>query len=260
MNEGWNSYDFTRCTDAIYNFWLKQLCSVYVEASKPIYNSEDSEQKRVARNTIYNCYEIGLRLLHPFMPFVTEELWQRLPRRESDTESIMIAPYPDNLSSWKNENLEREMDIVQDIVHQINAMRGSYNIAPKQLTDTYFNCKDEESKELVSKYTSTIKGLGFVNNLDFINESTLKGCSVEIVNPTITVLIQLQGIIDIDAEIKKLGSKLEGMKKSLEKLQDEIDSPLYQNTPQAKKDANEQKLEDLKTKIATSEKALAGLQ
>merc|ERR1712227_453034 len=103
----------------------------------------------------------------------------------------MIAPYPDNLSSWKNENLEREMDIVQDIVHQINAMRGSYNIAPKQLTDTYFNCKDEESKELVSKYTSTIKGLG-------------------IVNPTITVLIQLQGIIDIDAEIKKLGSKLEG--------------------------------------------------
>ena len=259
MDEGWKGYDFTRATDAIYSFWLNELCSVYLESSKPVFNGDNEEAKRTNRNTLYNCYEMGLRLLHPFMPYVTEELWQRLPRRSSDTSSIMMASYPFDLP-WRNEAVESEMALVEQIVHHLRSMRASYTIAHKTQTETMINCKSEEAKALVLKYEKTIQELGYAKSVTITDQEIIKGCSVEIVNPTISVLIQLQGIIDIDAEIKKLEGMIKGLKKSLESLQERMASPLYQNTPVEKQEVDKQKVEELQAKIATGETALAGFQ
>jgi len=260
MNVGWKTYDFTKATDAIYSFWLNQLCAVYLESSKPVFNSDDEDLKKTNRNTLYNCYEIGLRLLHPFMPYVTEELWQHLPRRSGDPESIMIAPYPNDLDSWRNETIEQEMNVVQDIVHHLRAMRASYSIPHKTQTDTLINCKGEAAQAMAAKYSQTIRELGHAKSLDFTSEDVIKGCSVEIVNPEFSVFIKLQGVVDIDAEIRKLEGMLKGVKKAMVTLEERIASPLYQNVPEEKQQADKKKLEDLKTKIETGEKALAGLK
>jgi len=98
--ENLETINLMNATTAIYNFWLYELCDVYVEAVKPVVDADDSipgiaEKKLSMRNTLYNCLEGGLKLLHPFMPFITEELYQRLPRRPNDTiPTIMKAPYP----------------------------------------------------------------------------------------------------------------------------------------------------------------------
>jgi valyl-tRNA synthetase len=80
----------------LYDFWLKELADVYIEAIKPVMKGTDEDAKKAARNTLFRCLDSGLRLLHPTMPYLTEELFQRLPHREGPArpESICIAPYP----------------------------------------------------------------------------------------------------------------------------------------------------------------------
>lgn len=79
-NQGFESYDFAAATSACYAFWLYDLCDVYLECLKPIFQSGSEAQQAAARRTLYVCLDYGLRLLSPFMPFITEELYQRLPR------------------------------------------------------------------------------------------------------------------------------------------------------------------------------------
>lgn len=80
----------------LYDFWLKELADVYIEAIKPVMRGTDEDAKKAARNTLFRCLDSGLRLLHPTMPYLTEELFQRLPHRAGPTrpESICIAAYP----------------------------------------------------------------------------------------------------------------------------------------------------------------------
>lgn len=93
------SYDFSGAASAVYSWWQFELCDVFIEVIKPYFNSSEAFEfsRTASRDTLWVCLDNGLRLLHPFMPFVTEELWQRLPQALgscSRKESIMIAEYP----------------------------------------------------------------------------------------------------------------------------------------------------------------------
>jgi valyl-tRNA synthetase len=87
--------NFSKATDVIYRYWLSELCDVYIENSKPTIRDGTDAEKLSTFNTLYTAIEGGLTMLHPFMPYLTEELWQRIPRRHGDkTPSITIAKYP----------------------------------------------------------------------------------------------------------------------------------------------------------------------
>lgn len=93
------SYEFSDAATAVYAWWQYQLCDVFIEAIKPYFAGNDpkfTSERAFARDTLWLCLDNGLRLLHPFMPFVTEELWQRLPssKHHSRPASIMICDYP----------------------------------------------------------------------------------------------------------------------------------------------------------------------
>jgi hypothetical protein len=95
-NKGFENYDFPMATTACYNLWLYELCDVYLECLKPVFQSKDSAAVLKAKTVLYTCLHVGLRLLSPFMPFITEELFQRLshvPGQEAP--SICVAQYPD---------------------------------------------------------------------------------------------------------------------------------------------------------------------
>jgi valyl-tRNA synthetase len=96
-NKGFENYDFPMVTTACYNFWYYDVCDVYLEYLKPVFQSNDSAAISTAKMILYKCLHVGLRLLSPFMPFITEELFQRLPHpAEGHPASICIAPYPDS--------------------------------------------------------------------------------------------------------------------------------------------------------------------
>lgn len=98
-NQGFQAYDFPAVTTAQYSFWLYELCDVYLECLKPVLNGVDQVAAESARQTLYTCLDVGLRLLSPFMPFVTEELFQRLPRRTPQAPLASVSPPTRSLQS-----------------------------------------------------------------------------------------------------------------------------------------------------------------
>ncbi|KAL7019835.1 hypothetical protein ACKWTF_011271 [Chironomus riparius] len=94
VNKSFENYEFATATQSCYAFWLYDLCDNYLECLKPVFTSDDNDRKAVSRRVLYTCLDFGLRLLSPFMPFITEELFQRLPRKNVEIPSICVAPFP----------------------------------------------------------------------------------------------------------------------------------------------------------------------
>ena len=95
--KGLENYEFSESTTALHSWWLYELCDVFFEVIKPTMFGDDEVAKKATRDTLWVCLDTGLRLLHPFMPYLTEELWQRLPQREGEAQaksSIVVAEYP----------------------------------------------------------------------------------------------------------------------------------------------------------------------
>lgn len=94
VNDNFEKYTLGEATNAFYNFWLYELCDVYLEATKPLFTNGTAEEKERAALTLFICLEAGIRLLHPLMPFISEELYQKLPNFNGKVTSITRANYP----------------------------------------------------------------------------------------------------------------------------------------------------------------------
>lgn len=111
----------------------------FKECLKPVFGTDDEEAKKTAQITLFRALDVGLRLLSPFMPFITEELYQRLPRNKEiikEIPSICIAPYPETKDyRWKNEVIESEVEFIQKVAKHIRSVRSDYNLPNKTKTE-----------------------------------------------------------------------------------------------------------------------------
>jgi len=129
INEALTQREYSLSSAKLYKYWLYDLCDVYIENSKTIIRDGNEEEKMSAVNTLYTALESGLLLMHPFMPFLTEELWQRLPRREGDsTKSIVIAEYPEYNSSLEDQTSADAYELVIDSSKGIRSLLSEYSI------------------------------------------------------------------------------------------------------------------------------------
>lgn len=122
--------NFMNATGALWNFWLYEFCDVYIEATKPMTDEAASlETRQSAQQTLYTCLDSGLRLLHPFMPYVTEELWQRLPRRATETaQSISMAAFPEQSDAAADPKAEAAFDLVFQSTKASRSLAVQYGI------------------------------------------------------------------------------------------------------------------------------------
>lgn len=145
-NESMKQYNFQEATTAVYNFWLYELCDVYLESLKPKFfdakpDSTLSESQIRSLDVLLICVDGGLRLLSPFMPFLTEELWQRLPYFKEDANSrppsICVAPYPqqETFKNFEGDVLEKEVTVMNHLIRVIRSTRSTYEIPPKSKTE-----------------------------------------------------------------------------------------------------------------------------
>jgi len=129
VNQAIGDREFMRSTSIIYQFWYNNLCDVYIENSKAILQDGTPEEKRSAIDTLYTALEGALTMIHPYMPFLTEELWQRLPRRPEDkTLSIVLAKYPVYEASMDNPAAEAAYELVLDISKGIRSLMAEYSL------------------------------------------------------------------------------------------------------------------------------------
>ena len=132
-NRNFEGMNFMVLTNALYQLWLSEFCDIFLEVQKPILAGEDTpenlKRKASMRATMYTCLDFGLRLLHPFMPFITEELYQRMPRRAGDTiPTIMLASYPQEMAEFKNEAAEKDFATIVEIVRAARSLMTDYDL------------------------------------------------------------------------------------------------------------------------------------
>ncbi|KAF2939124.1 valine--tRNA ligase, mitochondrial 1 isoform X1 [Oryza sativa Japonica Group] len=212
------AYKFSDATSAIYSWWQYQLCDVFIEAIKPYFFNEpqEFESARVAsRDTLWVCLETGLRLLHPFMPYITEELWQHLPQPKYSCrqDSIMISEYPSLVEEWTNDNLENEMDIVLDTVNKIRSLKT--RTERKERRPAFALCRSQDVTATIQCHQSLIVCLSSVSFLKILteNDETPADCAIAVVNKDLSVYLKLQGAINAEAEREKLRKKRDGIQK-----------------------------------------------
>ncbi|KAK7463838.1 valine--tRNA ligase [Stygiomarasmius scandens] len=261
LNDQLTERNFMMATNAVYNFWLYELCDVYIEAMKPMTDeSAPAATRKSAQQTLYTCLDHGLRLLHPFMPFVTEELWQRLPRRPNDsTPSIMVSSFPVNDSSFVFENADKQFDLVFTVLRGGRSLAASYNLQTD--IQLFLHIKDDQEAALFESQIPTIVTLtkGCKSAQVVRNASEIPaGCGSAVVSSSISVHTLVRGLVDLDVEIAKCEKKLDVARINLAKITKLESQEDYSSTvPENVRQANEEKRKTLEVEIATLESSKA---
>ncbi|VDD90962.1 unnamed protein product [Enterobius vermicularis] len=267
-NYGMANYAFQLATTAIFNFWLYDLCDIYLEGSKPVFSQGDSSLVENTRNILYLCVDVGLRLLAPFMPFITEELWQRLPRRAFDNApSICVASYPEavEFAGYRNEALESRIAEAMAIVKTVRSLRSDYDLPPKVKIDLFVSFTEKQDADAIKGLTPLIATLASSQKVTIIDSSQLSeiphGCARVTVSAKCGVSLALEGIIDLEKEIAKLGEKQSKLNAQLAKLGEVMAKPDYESkVPLGVRTNNSEKRDMLLAELAHIEDALEALK
>ncbi|KIL58640.1 hypothetical protein M378DRAFT_188200 [Amanita muscaria Koide BX008] len=257
INQYLTDRNFMSATTSAYNFWLYELCDVYIEAMKPM--TEESAPlsvKRSAQQTLYTCLDYGLKLLHPFMPFVTEELWQRLPRRPNDpTPSIMVSAFPEHDDAFVFDDADKQFDLIFTGIKAGRSLAASYSLQ-NDIQLFYYIQSDAEAALFESQLPTIIALIKGCKNSKVVRDLSEipAGCGASAITPTIALHVLVKGLVDLDAEIAKCDKKLDLGRLNLSKIVKVESQPDYLETvPENVRLNNEDKRKTLEAEIATLE-------
>lgn len=250
-------YMFGAFTSALHSFFLYDFCDLYLELVKPVLNDKSEVnfgKKLCAQKTLYTCLEYFLRLLHPVMPFVTEELWQRLPKisRVSPSPTIMIAKYPIFEQYWTNEGVEKLMDILKEGIHAARSLRSDYRVPNHMKVDFYFRTNNNELEEqLISEELDfcTLARANFLKPASMIPASS-KGLCTRVINDQWSIIVCLDGVIDVEAELTRLDREKCRLSSQVELYTKKCTVPEYESkVPESVRISNGEKLDSLQREM-----------
>lgn len=257
------SRSFMSATTAVYNFWLYDLCDVYIEAIKPITDaSADAAARTSAQRTLYACLDAGLRLLHPFMPFVTEELWHRLPARPSETaQTIAHARFPPWLAAHEFTAEAARFDEAFASVRAVRGLAADYGLTSK--ITAFVEVSDGATREMLASQLSVmhtlIKGCESIVCVPSASDVPA-GCVVASVSATIQVHLLVRGLVDVDQELSKLAKKLTLNDTQLQRTEALTQKPEWSKTPEDVRASTQQRLDDLQAEKAALLQAQANFE
>ena len=195
----------------IYDFIWGEVCDWYIELAKPrLYNKENAAERATAQSVLCKVLGDAMKLLHPYMPFITEEIWQHLPH---EGKSIMIAPWPKADDKLMDDTVEKQMTAIMDVIKAIRNMRAEVNAAPGHKAPATV-LVDEDLKAVFSSHASYIQQLGTVDNLTIggMDDAAPENAMAAVVNGA-KVYLPLKGLIDVDKELARLQKELDGAEK-----------------------------------------------
>ncbi|XP_014297189.1 valine--tRNA ligase isoform X2 [Microplitis demolitor] len=257
-DEGLGQYDFNGATTACYNLWLYDLCDVYLESLKPVFQNGTAEQILAAKRVLLKTVDAGLRLLSPFMPFITEELYQRLPSTEIKYPSVCVSPYPTTIECpWKNEGLEKEVDFAQKVIKAIRSERVELNIPNKTKSEVYLVSEDADVLSQLEAYKQFIETLSYSK---ILAGPPAPNCTVIPVTDKLDVHMKMGEVAVTQVEFKKLDKKYAQLKSTVEKLTTAMAADDYNTkVPVDVQKSNAEKLASSKAELVRVEENLAAM-
>ncbi|HYP29258.1 MAG TPA: valine--tRNA ligase [Blastocatellia bacterium] len=199
-------YKLNEVAQTLYHFFWDDFCDWYIELSKSLVTSpEDTEEARAARGRIAYVLETSLRLLHPLMPYLTEEIWQRLPH---EGESIMVASWPAPDESQNDEQAREQMQTLIALITKVRNIRSEMNIPASSRLSLHLGTQDTSARSLIDENSDQIKRLARVGEITVSDRlSARKGEARDIVYG-IEISVPLEGLIDIGKERERIGKEL----------------------------------------------------
>jgi len=223
VRQGLDSYKFNEAASAIYQFLWHEFCDWYIELIKPVlYQENDPEPKWVAQNTLVRVLDIALRILHPFMPFITEEIWQLLPGNEG---SIMVAEFPKVQEGEVQPETEAEMELVMGVIGAIRNLRSELNVPPSKTVEVILHSGKEDDLNPLRINRVYIESLAHTGEISLQSAGEKPKTAATAIVGDIEVFLPLKGLINLDDEerriIKEISKVEEEMTRTNLKLHNE---------------------------------------
>jgi valyl-tRNA synthetase len=212
-------YRLDEASGALYHFVWGELCDWYLELAKPLLAGDlagtNAKAATETRAVLVHVLETALRLLHPMMPFITEEIWQRVPKLEGATHSIMLAPYPDVArDAARVESVEREMDILQAVIVAARAIRSERDIHPREPLPLHLRTDDAGARAMLTREQVAIASLCNAKVcVEALQGASSSSTSATAVAQGVTLVVPLEGLIDPAKERERLTRQLQKLEK-----------------------------------------------
>jgi valyl-tRNA synthetase len=199
-------YKINEVAQTLYHFFWDDFCDWYIELSKSLVASrEDNEEVRAARSRITYVLETSLRLLHPLMPFLTEDIWQRLPH---EGDSVMTAPWPVADPAREDQQAREQMQTLIALITKVRNIRSEMNIPPQSRLKLHLSAKDEAIETLLAENSEHVKRLARIDEMTFFDALPAADKSARDVVAGIEISVPLEGLIDISKEQERVNKEL----------------------------------------------------
>ena len=257
VHKGLGDFRFNDAASAMYKFVWNEFCDWYLELIKPELYSDSEEAKKQGQAVLFTVLESVIKLLHPVIPFVTEEIWHVLPGERT---SIMTEPYPKEVADWNDMEAEQTAELIMGVIGGIRNIRSEMQIHPSANVEAIVVCADQHKNSLINQHKDQISGLTRVGNLSIKNDGQGPEGSASYIFEDIEIFVPLEGLIDVDKELAKLDKEQKKIEKQLKQSQGKLKNDKFlANAPQDVVEKEKEKVSSLSAtmeKIAESRKRL----
>lgn len=206
-------YEFNEAARTSYQFVWHEFCDWYLEMVKRELYSNDPHRKEVAQSALQVLLGGVARLLHPFIPFITEEIWQMLPHTQG---SIMVAAFPQRSEFIYDEQSIEEVDLLKGVITGIRNIRGEMNIPPKKSIRTIVDVTESRKREILKNNVAYIASLAKAESVDFVSGIEKPESSATYVFRDIQIHLLLEGLINYDEERRRIRKEIENIQREME--------------------------------------------
>ena len=214
VKDAFENYRFHEAVQSIYQFFWNDFCDWYIEWIKPELNNANRERATIAWQNLFAAFDAALRLLHPVMPFLTEELWHQLPQRPG-AKSVALERYPESRPEWRNAAALREFELAQEVIKTVRAIRADMKLDPKKRVAAEFSSSDAQVRAAVSANLDGILRLALLTELK-ISDAKLPQTDGAIRSTSLfDVRITYTETVDVAAECARLKKEQDRLAKNI---------------------------------------------
>ena len=252
VTESINSYRFDLASQAIYDFVWNEYCDWYLELSKIVLQQDDAVAARGTRQTLVTVLDSALRLLHPLMPYITEEIWQKIaPLAGVTGETIMLQPFPEVQTVRIDTEAESEMDWLMRFVLGVRRIRGEINIPPGKILPVLLQDGSTQDRQFFDNNTALIQRMARLETAQWLEENQPAPEAAIALVGDLKILVPMAGLIDKQAELDRLNKEISKIQANLPRIEGKLNNPKFvDKAPAAVIEKERSKLEDFRNQLA----------
>lgn len=228
FREALSQYRFDLAANAVYDFTWNEFCDWYLELTKPVFANGTDAQKRGASQTLVRVLEKLLRLAHPIMPFITEEIWQKVKGFAGiDADTIMLQPFPKVVKSELDESAEMQIGWIKELIIAVRNIRAESNIAPSKGLEFLVRNVSDEQRKILAENDRLLKAMAKLDSVQVLSADENAPLSVAKLVGNVEVLIPMAGFINKEAELARLTKEIEKMRGEITRIENKLGNEAF---------------------------------